>query len=82
MESQITKQLAQLAMESELSVNVDWTVLNVDKEEAFETMAAKVYEQLDAVPEDQRAIVAMATMTRLLVENFVLKHHLSRTANE
>ena len=35
-------------------------------------MASQVFEQMEGCPEDQRAVVAMATMTKLLVENFVL----------
>ena len=42
------------------------------KEQAYLMMASQVLEQMESCPEDQRAVVAMATMTKLLVENFVL----------
>ena len=35
-------------------------------------MSSQVLEQMENCPEDQRAVIAMATMTKLLVENFVL----------
>jgi hypothetical protein len=35
-------------------------------------MASNVLEQFLEVPEEQRLTVAMATVTKLLVENFVL----------
>ena len=65
------KQLAELAMEAELSSPIDWSVLDLTKEQAFLMMAKQVLEQINAVPENDRAVVAMATMTKLLVENFV-----------
>ena len=49
--------------------------------EAFEMMATNVLEQLMALPENQRAVVAMASMTKLLVENFVLNLRLKGAEN-
>tara|TARA_B110000503_G_C7015578_1_gene357576 strand:+ start:254 stop:514 length:261 start_codon:yes stop_codon:yes gene_type:complete len=66
------EQLAELAMQSEMSSSIDWNTLNVTKQDAFIMMAKNVIEQMDTLPEDQRAVVAMATMTKLLVENFIL----------
>jgi hypothetical protein len=65
-------QLAELAMESQMAVDIDWSKLNLTKNEAFSMMAGNVIDQLEAVPDEQRPIVAMATITKLLVENFVL----------
>ena len=42
-------------------------------------MAKNVFEQLDSLPEEQRAAVAMASMTKLLVENFCLATTLNNT---
>jgi|TARA_B110000977_G_scaffold27854_1_gene35473 hypothetical protein len=64
------EQLANLAMEAELAEPIDWDAIGADPKEAFMLMAANVIEQMEAVPEDQRAVIAMATMTKLLVENF------------
>lgn len=75
------KQLAELAMEAEISDPIDWGLLNVSEREAFEMMASQVLEQMFNVPENERAVVAMATMTKLLVENFVLNLQLKGADN-
>lgn len=66
------EQLAQLAMEGNLAFPIEWQRFDVTKEEVYRTMAANVLEQLENVPEENFAAVAMATITKLLVENFVL----------
>jgi|TARA_B100001741_G_C16506094_1_gene577189 hypothetical protein len=66
------KQLADLAREGEMKDPIDWGELAVKEEQAYLMMASQVLEQMESCPEDQRAVVAMATMTKLLVENFVL----------
>lgn len=66
------EQLAKIAQEGEMTNPIDWGELAVKEEQAYLMMAAQVFDQMDGIPEDQRAIVAMATMTKLLVENFVL----------
>jgi len=75
------KQLAELAMEAEMRDPIDWGLLNVSEQEAFEMMASQVLEQMFNVPENDRAVVAMATMTKLLVENFVLNLQLKGREN-
>jgi hypothetical protein len=75
------KQLAELAMEAEMRDPIDWGMLNVSEREAFEMMASQVLEQMFNVPENERAVVAMATMTKLLVENFVLNLQLKGAEN-
>ena len=67
------KQLAELAMEAELLDGLDWSNMSISKQQAFEKMAAEVLSQLESVSENERAVVAMATMTKLLVENLILK---------
>jgi hypothetical protein len=79
--SSTVKQLAELAMEAEISDPIDWGLLNVSEREAFEMMASQVLEQMFNVPENERAVVAMATMTKLLVENFVLNLQLKGADN-
>jgi|TARA_B110000967_G_C18555926_1_gene397692 hypothetical protein len=66
------QQLAALAQEGEMKDPIEWGELAVTEENAFLMMAAQVLDQMEGCPEDQRAVVAMATMTKLLVENFVL----------
>lgn len=65
-------QLAEIAMEGEMTNPIEWGELAVEEKQAYQMMASQVFEQMDGIPEDQRAVVAMATMTKLLVENFVL----------
>ena len=65
-------QLASLAKEGAVKDPIDWAELSVEEDQAFLMMASQVFEQMEGCPEDQRAVVAMATMTKLLVENFVL----------
>ena len=65
-------QLAALAKEGAVKDPIDWAELAVEEDQAFLMMASQVFEQMEGCPEDQRAVVAMATMTKLLVENFVL----------
>mgnify|MGYP006082592481 CR=1 FL=1 len=66
------QQLAQLAMEGDNVNPIEWGELAVNEEQAFLLMASQVLDQMEGCPEDQRAVVSMATMTKLLVENFVL----------
>jgi hypothetical protein len=79
--NQTVKQLAQLAMESDTTDPLDWGLLNIKEEDAFLMMASNVLQQIESIPEEQRAVVAMATMTKLLVENFVLNLRLKGAEN-
>ena len=82
LDEQITiKQLAELAMEGDMVDPIDWGLLNISEQRAFEMMAGQVLEQLTSLPEEQRAVVAMASMTKLLVENFVLNLRLKGAEN-
>lgn len=64
--------LADLAMQAEISDPIDWGMLSIEERQAYTMMAVSVIEQVNGIKEDQRLVVAMATMTKLLVENFVL----------
>lgn len=74
-------QLANLAMESEMSQPIDWNKLAINKEEAFMTMASNVLEQIESLPEEQQPVVALATITKLLVENFALNLIMQKDKN-
>lgn len=76
------KQLAALAKESESSITVNWDAFDIQEDEAFIMMASNVVEQMESVPEEHKAAVCMATMTKLLVENFVLNLQLKSSQNE
>lgn len=62
----------ELAKECEGGDPIDWGLLSVTEEQAYQMMASSVLEQIDGLPESEQLLVAQATMTKLLVENFVL----------
>jgi len=69
--------LAELAQEVEIKDPIDWGMLNIKEQEAYELMASSVLDQMYNVPETHRETVMMATMVKLLVENFVLNINLA-----
>lgn len=76
------KQLADLAMEIDRGDNIDWGMLNISEKQAFELMASNVIEQFASLTDDQEAaVIALATITKLLVENFVLNLQLKGAEN-
>lgn len=81
MKKEITKTeyvgiLVDLANEMDIKDNIDWGLLNVRERDAYELMANSVVDQMYSLPEEQREIIMMASMTKLLVENFVLNARL------
>jgi hypothetical protein len=66
------KQLAELAKELNEEDPIDWGKLQITEEYAYEMMASNVMEQFYNIPKDHHMAVALATITKLLVENFVL----------
>lgn len=75
-------QIAALAKEAEMIETVDWSQLDIEEDEAYLMMASNVVEQLESVPEEQTGIVSMSTMTKMLVENFILNIKLKGLRNE
>ena len=69
--------LIALAKEVEVRDKIDWTQLNVTEEEVYEMMGNSVIDQMYSLPEEHRESVAMATLVKLLVENFVLNTKLT-----
>lgn len=59
-------QLAELAMEAEVTDPIDWGMLAIDERTAYRMMAAHVLEM------DLDDVTAKAVITKLIVENFVL----------
>ena len=74
-------QLAELAMESDLADPIDWGMLNLSERDAFMLMASNVLQQMESIEGESRMVVAMATITKLLVENFVLNVRLKGIEN-
>ena len=69
--------LIALAKEVEVRGIIDWTQLNVTEAEVYEMMGNSVIDQMYSLPEEHRQSVAMATLVKLLVENFVLNTKLN-----
>lgn len=64
--------LVSLAQEVEIKDPIDWGMLSIKESDAYELMANSVLDQMYTMPDSYRETVMMATMTKLLVENFVL----------
>jgi hypothetical protein len=66
------QELASLAKEVELGDPIDWGMLSISEDQAYYLMANNVLEMFKDTPHDQRLTVALASLTKMLVENFVL----------
>lgn len=65
-------QLADLAMHADLADPIDWGMLNIREDVAYEMIATQVLEMIKEQPDDKKIIIALASITKLTVENFVL----------
>lgn len=74
--------LANLAKEADSLKNIDWDALPMKKDEVFLMMASNVVEQIDSLEEKDRVTVSMATITKLLVDNFVLNYQLKQRGSD
>lgn len=68
-------ELSQLAQEYELSDPIDWGMLAIREDQAYDMIAEQVATILNG-SEDPARVAAIA-MTKLLVENFVLNLQLA-----
>lgn len=59
--------IVELAREVEVTDPIDWGMLDVSEEDAYKLVALKVYEDYP-----KESILIHATITKLVVENFVL----------
>ena len=64
--------IIELAKEVEIKDTIDWSSVPITEPEAYEMFAGNVLTQMMEVPEDHRELVMLSTLTKLLVENFVL----------
>ena len=62
--------LAELALEIESEDPIDWGYLSIDEKTAYLTMAPSVLEMF--AEGDNRELMMLATVLKLVVENFVL----------
>lgn len=63
------RQLAELAMQSEVTDPIDWGELLIREEDAYQLMASHVLEMFEG---KDNTLTMQATIVKLLVENFVL----------
>ena len=70
-QSLTVKQLSELAQEAGSVDEVNFKDLKLTKDSAYDLMASSVIEQFTALSEEEKLPVALATITNLLVENFV-----------
>tara|TARA_B110000503_G_C7134075_1_gene408069 strand:- start:1780 stop:2028 length:249 start_codon:yes stop_codon:yes gene_type:complete len=73
---EFVKVLVDLAQGMEIKDNIDFGMLRIKESEAYELMATTVVEQFYNVPAEQKEIVMLASLVKLLVENFVLNARL------
>jgi hypothetical protein len=67
-------QLASLAREIGTDLTVDWSKLSFTPDQVYGLMAKNVFEQFDRMEnEEEAAVVALATIVKLLVENLILR---------
>ena len=66
------EELATLAQEVEVTDPIEWDMLSVDEFTSYKLMAASVLELFGNMEKDQQLTIALASITKLLVENFVL----------
>ncbi len=70
------KDIVDLVNEIDSEDPIDWGMLNIDETEATELIANNLLEQYNTtwaqMPDNERNIIMLATITKLVVENFTL----------
>jgi hypothetical protein len=70
------KDIIELVREIDSEDPIDWGMLNIDETQATELVANNLLEQYNTIwadmPDNERNIVMLATITKLVVENFTL----------
>jgi hypothetical protein len=69
--------LVELALEMENGDPIDWGMIPVKEEDAYRKMAEQVVEMMKSYNPADRQTIALAAITKLLVENFVLNYQLA-----
>lgn len=67
------QELVEIAQEIEVTDPIDWGMLAISEQETYNLIASSVLEQFP-----NESITAQATITKLIVENFVLNLKLLR----
>lgn len=80
------RMLAALAREVEEGDPIAWGVVALDRDTVYELISSQIAEmfaryETGGVPRDRQLLVALATVVKLTVENFVLHQRLMREAS-
>lgn len=69
-------ELVELAREIENADPIDWGMVPIQEDVAYHQMAQQVLEMMKSYSPADRQAVALAAITKLLVDNFVLNYRL------
>lgn len=72
--------IVELAQDVEVEDPIDWGMLQISEENAYRLIAMNVVNQFDKYSVHERQIM-IATITKLVVENFVLNLKLQKAQN-
>ena len=64
--------LVRLAKEVEIEDPIDWGMLNINEYDAYKLVASSILEQFNEPWDINNQTAMLATITKLVVENFVL----------
>ena len=76
--TEAVSKIVKLSKEMLINENIDFSLLNINEEDAYGMVANNVLTQMYETPEDYRDTVMMASMTKILVENLLLKAQLQK----
>lgn len=68
----LVDQIVELAEAIETTDPIDWGMLNISEHDAYVLMATGVLDNYLNTDKDQRDMMLLATVVKLVVENFVL----------
>lgn len=67
------EQVVELAKEVELGDSISWEGLNVDRDRVYQLIGSQVYEIYQTWENSSdKELIMLATITKLVIENFVL----------
>lgn len=74
--------IIEIVKEIETEDPIDWGMLAVDEDDAVRLIANNILDQYNTewqhLPEEQKKLIMLATITKLVVENFALNLKLSQ----
>lgn len=75
-----TARISNLAQEIEVEDPIDWGMLSISEENAYNLISANVVNHFDKYDHSEREIM-IATIVKMVVENFVLNLKLQKVQN-